>query len=135
MGQYHKLVNIDKEEVVDAYGLGLGAKQYEHTGCDGSLSDAMYLLCMTSPANGGGDFPLTPISGRWVGDRVLIVGDYTTQNSVNSTVNIPDLETLYDRSFKFKDLTPDVRSAFEKIFEIGYEPKKLGTHEVWQRVI
>lgn len=31
MGQYHVLVNLDKQEVVSPHGLGLGLKQYEHT--------------------------------------------------------------------------------------------------------
>lgn len=77
MGQYHALVNVDKKEVVNPHALGMGAKQYEHTGFSGSLSDVLYTLVTTSPARGGGDFPKTDISGRWVGDRVLVVGDYT----------------------------------------------------------
>ena len=75
MGQYHILVNVDKKEKVEPHGLGLGLKQYEHTGnFEGTLADAMYILMMTSPARGGGDFPATEISGRWKGDRVLILG-------------------------------------------------------------
>ena len=92
MGQYHILVNLDKQELVDPHGLGLGAKQYEHTGCDGSLSDAMYLLCMTSPASGGGDWPMIEgLSGRWVGDRVVIMGDYTQDDAIKGFPNAKDL--------------------------------------------
>ena len=41
MGQYHVLVNYDKKEVVVPHGLGLGLKQYEHTGeYNGTLADA-----------------------------------------------------------------------------------------------
>jgi hypothetical protein len=60
MGQYHVLVNLDKKEIVTPHGLGLGLKQWEHLGeFNGTLADAMYLLVMTSPASGGGDFPST----------------------------------------------------------------------------
>jgi len=65
MGQYHVLVNYDKKEVVEPYGLGLGAKQVEQLGAfKGTIADAMYLLVMTSPARGGGDLPMTSVSGR-----------------------------------------------------------------------
>ena len=85
MGQYHILVNVDKKEKVEPHGLGLGLKQYEHTGnFEGTLADAMYILMMTSPARGGGDFPATEISGRWKGDRVLILGDYTEDSDIPS---------------------------------------------------
>ena len=60
MGQYHKLVNFDKKEIVHPHKLGLGLKQVEHTGCPASLSDALYLLVSTSPAAGGGDLRVLP---------------------------------------------------------------------------
>jgi hypothetical protein len=84
MGQYHKLVNLDKQEVVDPHGLGFGSKQHEHTGpFDGSLSDAIYLLVMSSPNRGGGDWASTGgVSGRWCGDRVVVVGDYTEEGDI-----------------------------------------------------
>ena len=68
MGQYHVLVNLDKKEVVTPHGLGLGLKQWEHLGeFNGTLADAMYILMMTSPSRGGGDFPSTNISSRQAG--------------------------------------------------------------------
>lgn len=116
MGQYHHLVNIDKKEVVNPHGLGLGLKQYEHTGeFNGTLADAMYILMMTSPARGGGDFPQTDISGRWTGDRVLVLGDYTEDSDVPS---IPDAGSLYRESESYTDITDMVASAFETVFRI-----------------
>lgn len=134
MGQYHILVNIDKQERVDPHGLGLGAKQYEQVGgFDGSLADAMYVLAMTSPAEGGGDFPMTNISGRWVGDRILIVGDYTAKDA------IPGFEganSLYELALaQYADITPQVRDAFEEIFKIAYTTSNVGTHQFWNRTI
>jgi hypothetical protein len=92
MGQYHILVNLDKREIVHPHDISLGLKQYEHTGFKGSLSDAMYVLVMTSPDSGGGDFPATEISGRWVGDRVVVLGDYTQEHSIPG---VEDASTIY----------------------------------------
>lgn len=78
MGQYHILANLDTKEFVR---LG-GSKQYEHTFYNGDLAHAMYLLTMTSPGRGGGDWVVTPMSGRWAGDRVVILGDYTEDSDL-----------------------------------------------------
>ena len=118
MGQYHVLVNYDKKEVVVPHGLGLGLKQYEHTGeYNGTLADAMYLLVMTSPARGGGDFPSTNISSRWAGDRVLIVGDYTEDSDVPS---IPNVGSLYNESESYTDITDLVAEAFGQVFRLKF---------------
>jgi hypothetical protein len=86
---------------------------------------------MSSPANGGGDFPLIEnISGRWCGDRVLIVGDYTTE-----IPGFEDASSLYLLAkTNYVDLSPEIRTAFEKIFDITYEQSSIGTYETWNRV-
>ena len=78
MGQYHGLFNLDKREMVFPHELGFGAKQWEHTGFAGSLSDVLYALCAYKGLRGGGDFPNDDgtFKGRWHGDRVAVVGDY-----------------------------------------------------------
>jgi hypothetical protein len=113
MGQYHSLINIDKKEIVDPHGLGLGAKQLEHLGFQGSLSDALYLLMMTSPQRGGGDLPITLMSGHWRGDRVLVFGDYTTQKDVP----FMDLEKENPLE-QYSDITPMVSEAMELAFRV-----------------
>jgi hypothetical protein len=112
MGQYHILVNYDKKEIVETYGLGLGAKQVEQLGAfKGTIADAMYLLVMTSPARGGGDLPMTSVSGRWAGDRVMIVGDYTEDSDVPS---IPNASQLYNADCT--DITNEVADALKVAF-------------------
>lgn len=92
MGQYHVLANLDKKEVVVPHALGLGLKQREHVGAfGGSLSDALYVLTMTSPARGGGDFQEVSISGRWAGDRCVVLGDYTEHSDLPDVANAGDL--------------------------------------------
>ena len=112
MGQYHVLVNYDKKEVVEPYGIGLGGKQVEQLGAfKGTIADAMYLLVMTSPARGGGDLPLTGVSGRWAGDRVMIVGDYTEDSDVPS---IPNVSKLYNGDYL--DISNQVAEALQIAF-------------------
>lgn len=135
MGQYHRLVNIDKQEVVDPHGLGLGSKQWEgQVGCEGSLADAMYVLTMTSPGEGGGDLPHTDISGRWCGDRVLIVGDYTKPDAVQGFTGADAIYQL-SQTPQYKDITGEVRDAFSKIFEIAYVQENIGSHTFWKRTL
>jgi len=126
MGQYHKLVNLDKKEVVEPHDIGLFSKQYEHTGTDGSLADAIYLLVMSSPASGGGDWPHTEVSGRWCGDRVVILGDYTQADSIQGYEG--DASTLYGESQEWLNISPQVRDALAQVFPITYklEERTLG---------
>lgn len=116
MGQYHVLANLDKKEVVTPHGLGMGLKQWEHLGeFNGTLADAQYILTMTSPHRGGGDLPETGMSGRWAGDRVVILGDYTEDKDLP---NFPNAGSLYGETDKWVDITDLVATAFEIVFKI-----------------
>jgi hypothetical protein len=94
----------------------------------------MYVLTMTSPAGGGGDLPHTDISGRWCGDRVLIVGDYTGADAVPGFTGA---DAIYQLSTtpQYKDITGEVRDAFSKIFEIAYVQENIGSHTFWKRTL
>jgi hypothetical protein len=119
MGQYHILANLDKNEVVHPHALGLGSKQYEHTGCEGSLAEAMYLLVMTSPARGGGDWPEAELAGRWVGDRVVVLGDYTEDSDLPSELNG---SKLYQHlSENGTDISNGVAKALGKVWAFTVE--------------
>jgi hypothetical protein len=136
VGQYHILVNIDKQEWVDPHGLGLGSKQWEgQVGSEGSLADAMYVLTMTSPDSGGGDLPFTDISGRWCGDRVLIVGDYTKPDAVQGFVGADAIYQLATQSPDYKNITGEVRDAFTKIYEMVFVQENIGSHTFWKRTL
>ena len=124
MGQYHKAINLDKKEQVISYALGLGAKQYEQTGDNGSMGDALYLLVMTSPSRGGGDWELFPdLSGRWVGDRVVIVGDYTEDGDIP---NYENASQLYHQSEDWEDISDGVAVALGKVFGFEIDTEQKG---------
>lgn len=124
MGQYHILVNLDMQEKVHPYGLGLGMKQWEHLGdFNGTLSDAMYLLCMSSPASGGGDLPKTVVSGRWCGSRVIILGDYTTLGGIRGFSKIKSESLWKDVSSNYMDISQYVAEAFKQAFQVEVDGK------------
>ena len=117
MGQYHKAMNLDKMEQVSPYALGLGAKQWEQVACNAGMGEVLYVLLTASPARGGGDLDYWEhITGRWVGDRVVIVGDYTEDTDIPKSP-MPASE-LYG-SEVFLDISEEVAEAIGAIF--GYE--------------
>lgn len=91
MGQYHVPYNIDKREIINPHGLGLGIKQAEFLGGEWSVGDFLgLLLAGTHEKRGGGDFATSHVSGneqvigRWAGDRVVVIGDYAHPSDVPS---------------------------------------------------
>jgi hypothetical protein len=98
MGQYHGLFNLDKREMLFPHELGLGAKQWEHTGFKGSLSDVLYALCAYKGSRGGGDFGDDDgaFKGRWHGDRVAVVGDYAVLGDLPEAWNIAFVDREYN---------------------------------------
>jgi hypothetical protein len=90
MGQYHLAMNLDKREFINPHGIGLGLKQWEQA----SDRMALVLIAMMSCSNGrgGGDLPVVEgVTGRWAGDRVVFVGDYTEPGDID----YPGIEQVY----------------------------------------
>lgn len=80
MGQYHKLYNIDKKEMVSGHGLDCGIKLLEQVGFPESTSTALFLLVCNSNGRGGGDAKHHPLIGSWAGDRIVVQGDYAEED-------------------------------------------------------
>lgn len=81
MGQYHMPVNIDKQEYLNPHILGAGLKMVEIIWNTG-MPAAMTVLTSCSHMRVGGDVlmsdeALLKVAGRWAGDRIVFVGDYT----------------------------------------------------------
>lgn len=79
MGQYYYVCNLDKKEYLHPHKFGDGLKLLEF-GCSapGTMTGLAVLLA-TSNGKGGGDLRTsnTEIPGRWAGDRIAVVGDYS----------------------------------------------------------
>jgi hypothetical protein len=112
MGQYHGLFNLDKREMVFPHELGYGAKQWEHTGFAGSLSDVLYALCAYKGARGGGDFADDngTFKGRWHGDRVAVIGDYA---------EISDLPEAWHAAFVDHEYNGETHKVFNMVNQYG----------------
>lgn len=83
MGQYHVTCNFEKREFIHPHDLGMGLKQLEQIGFDGSTGDVIFMLLSCSNERGGGDFTnVDGLLGRWAGDRVAVVGDYAEDSDL-----------------------------------------------------
>jgi hypothetical protein len=72
---------------------------------------------MTSPSRGGGDWEsFDGLSGRWAGDRVVVLGDYTEDQDLPGYENA---SKLYSQSYDWTDLSDEVAVALGKVF--GFE--------------
>ena len=81
MGQYHLPVNLDKREYIYPHKFGSGLKMLEW-GSGGATTVGLTVLLACSHSRGGGDLNadadlLNNIGGRWAGDRIIVLGDYS----------------------------------------------------------
>ena len=108
MGQYYVVANLDKKEILHPHAFGDGLKLLEFGCSSGSTMTGLAVLLATSNGRGGGD--LTPsegkheylpgtgkftsdkkylaeqkkiqkVAGRWAGDRIAVVGDYSDKEN------------------------------------------------------
>lgn len=96
MGQYYKIVNLDKKEFLNPYTFGDGAKLLEF-GCSASgMMCGLAILLADGNNRGGGDLHSdNPIIGSWSGDRIVVAGDYADEGKFLEEFT-PDLnQTLY----------------------------------------
>lgn len=106
MGQYFKIVNVDKKEVVDPFELWEGSKFWEL--CANNIGRLLVYLLRKSSETGGGDVnnpEELEFCGRWAGDRIVVVGDY-------------DESKLYFIAEKFRDISIEAAREFNKFIEI-----------------
>jgi len=97
MGQYHYLVNLDKQQVVHPHQIGNGLKLREQTGWHYSTATALVMLLASSSKDGGrggGDFRAKHLLvGSWAGDRIAFVGDYAEAGDIPGC----DAPVLYEQ--------------------------------------
>lgn len=130
MGQYHSIYNKTKKEY---FNFG-NAKLWEHVG--GATSAAFLLLLCNSNGRGGGDFyvqkdynidtgkykKLSPklakqdkaineLQGSWIGDVVVVQGDYAKPSDKGFIENFEG----------FKNITKQLEIALVEIFDGGLE--------------
>lgn len=116
MGQYWKVVNLDRREYVNPHRLGCGLKLWEQLAGHPGTGAALIILCAAMPEQrGGGDLDLGDEEGfvadlkkatgqsysgiakrtigRWAGDRIAIIGDYAKRGDLKLEDNA---DIIYD---------------------------------------
>jgi len=132
MGQYYKIINLDKKEFLNPWKLSSGAKAWEQL-ANPWPGRALLALVLSSPKRrGGGDLGDDEIIGRWAGDRIIMVGDCS---EAEDRPDIPDFGTLYDKTMKskneepaeYKDVTELLYPLFGREFGIKVVPNSWGS--------
>ena len=107
MGQYYKVVNLDKKEWLHPHKFNDGMKLLEF-GCsaDGTMTGLAILLAEGNGRGGGDLYSENPIIGSWSRDRIAIVGDYADDEK-ESVKNIFSMSEGDD----WKDISLEVLNA------------------------
>jgi len=140
MGQYHAVVNWEKKEYIMPHNIGLGLKQGEQIGnIHASMGDILFLLLAISNGRGGGDVPTDNIEhllGRWAGDRVFVVGDYTQRGDISiEGLNEEDLwEQLGSKESEWKDISEEINKMILLLWGIkvagdGWKDREIVSYE------
>jgi len=81
MGQYHIIVNLDKEEFLHPHKFGDGLKLMEFGSSGDGIMLGLAVLLAEDNGLGGGDLRSdNPIIGSWANNRIVIAGDYGDEN-------------------------------------------------------
>lgn len=77
MGQYFKVINLDKKQFLNPHEFDSGLKFLEFAGRGDNIMMGVAILCSAGTGGGGADMDsASPLLGSWAGDRVIIAGDY-----------------------------------------------------------
>lgn len=112
MGQYYKIVNLDKKEYLNPHAFGDGLKLLEFGMSGSGTMTALAVLLVNSNNRGGGDLRSDrKIVGSWASDRIVICGDYAKKKDRGERMNIK--KNLYDRikTDEYKDISKEVITA------------------------
>lgn len=129
MGQYWKIINLDKREFLHPHTFKDGLKLMEFAPSSEGTMTALAILLTDTNSNGSGSGDLDsndPIVGHWFGDRIAIVGDYGDnggpyitkedceglKDSEGKPVKGPSKVNLYHlASQKYTDISMDILFA------------------------
>ena len=77
MGQYYKVINVDKKEFIHPHKFGCGLKLMEWCYIDDKGESNAFVSAMVYLLN-----------NRWKGDRVYVVGDYADSESATGDIDM-----------------------------------------------
>ncbi len=108
MGQYYKVVNTTKGEVMTPHAFGSGAKLMEFSSDRQSIMQGLAILLADGNNRGGGDLRSdNPLVGSWAGDNIVVSGDYADEGKFVPKRN--HKQNLYRYAEEnYKDISYDV---------------------------
>jgi hypothetical protein len=115
MGQYHLVVNLDRQEFLHPHDLGDGLKLLEF-GCSG-MGTMLALAALLDAEEEG--------HGAWAGNRIAIVGDYAEPDDLPAEFAA---ETIYLRCTRDEREWADRMEHYTKMaaaHEYGWNPQAL----------
>ena len=108
MGQYFKVVNTTKKQVMIPHNFGSGAKLMEFSSDGMGIMQGLAILLADGNNRGGGDLRSdNPIIGSWAGDNIVVTGDYADEGKFCDSLTT----NLYEVSESFYDVSFDVIEA------------------------
>jgi len=111
MGQYFLVVNTTKQEYLYPYKFGSGLK-FREIAYD-SMSVLTGMAHLLAQSSHGVAFDSSEITGRWIGDNVLIVGDYDRSNLC--TIAQETYTDISDEVIEHMCFDPDVYTHLKQI--------------------
>jgi len=116
MGQYFVVANTTKKEFLHPHKFGSGLKFLEFTldGCS-VMSGLAHLLGQSSDGVANDDVEIT---GRWIGDHVVIVGDY-------------DVSGIFGEATDGNDYTDISNAVIQHMGKDAYVQARLSEHHRW----
>jgi hypothetical protein len=77
VGQYYKIVNLDKKQYITFSVFGNGPKFHEFAHSEAGMMTALAVLLVDGHKGGSGDLcTKSAVAGSWAGDRIVVAGDY-----------------------------------------------------------
>jgi hypothetical protein len=128
MGQYYRIVNLDKKELLNPYTFGDGAKLLEFGSSGTGMMCGLAILLADGNNRGGGDLRSeNEIIGSWAGDRVVVAGDYADDGKFLGEFTQELNQTLYWYAEEnFTDISGKVVAAMKDDPYIRHDLEKAG---------
>jgi len=130
MGQYWVVANLDKKEFIHPHKLASGLKMWEQIANHPGAPEALFLLLTSHPkVRGGGDCEKNEYIGRWIGDRVVVVGDYAEETDLEWDDIPADLiyRCCCDSKDSFDEIVHNLQTDdSEEIIKLGQRMEKIG---------
>ena len=123
MGQYYKIVNLDKKEYLWPHDCDDGAKLTEF----GNGPTMLCLAALLADGNnrGSGDIPSdNPIIGSWAGDRIVIAGDYADPGKFIAPEDAEQTCNLYSMADTYKNISATTVQALKDAGEWPADPAR-----------